>query len=182
MESWPGAGSLCREHLLLAWWGAGLTPVCRNTRSHDAAACVGPGTAQPRALHSCGYRCPGHHTTLGITQPQVSHCPSKKTFLYVVPATHVCTHAHTHVHAHTHEYTHAHAHARSSLPATRAHCCRVGSVSGHMNCFTSKQEQLESWISANKTFFLKPWVAAGACISSCYFLMTCFTMCRLGPG
>lgn len=143
---------------------------------------TGQGTAQlwvslPWASHN-----PGYHTATVITQPQVSHCPSRKVFLCAAPATQVCTRAHTHVHAHTHEYTHAHTHARSSLPATRAHCCRAGSVPGHMNCFTSKQEQLEPWISANKTFFLKPWVAAGACISSCYFLMTCFTMCRLGPG
>lgn len=32
-----------------------------------------------------------------------------------------------------------------------------------------------------QNLFLKPLVVTGACISFCYFLMTCFTMCGLGP-
>lgn len=171
MESWPSAGSRCPEHLLLARRGAGLTRGCRNTRSRAAAACAQPGTPspghpQPWAPTALGTQCPGYPMPWAPPAPGIA-------FPVHMPLSTHCTHVHLHTHAHTC--------APPRWPCT--HCCRAGSVSGCTNCSTSKQEQLEPWISANKAFFfLKPWVAASACISSCYFLMTCSTMCRLGPG
>lgn len=179
MESWPSAGSCCPEHLLLARRGAGLTRGCRNTRSRAAAACARPGTPSP------GHPQPWAHTALG------THCPEypmpwvlsalgTPSPGHCIPSAHAPLHAQPPLHTRALAHTHAHTCAPPRWPCT--HCCRAGSVSGCTNCLTSKQEQLEPWISANKAFFLKPWVAASACISSCYFLMTCSTMCRLGPG
>lgn len=76
--------------------------------------------------------------------------------------THVCTHVHPSLVTHT-------------------HCCRAELVSGWMKSSTSKQGTAGALDKCKQNLSFKPLVVTGACISSCYFLMTCFTTCRLGP-
>lgn len=176
MESWPSAGSRCPEHLLLARRGAGLTRGCRNTRSRDAAACARPGTPrpghpQPWAPPALGTQCPGHPlpwvpNALGTQCP--GHCiPSAHAPLH---ALHTCALAHacTHV-CPTPLAMHALLQSRLGVWVHELLYIKAGAAGALDKCKQS-------------LFFLKPWVAASACISSCYFLMTCSTMCRLGPG
>lgn len=180
MESWPGAGSLCPEHLLPAWRGAGLHA------GADTGGCAGTHAAPPR--HAAPRRAVPHRAARHPLQPdpgapaphgpRETHPSARSTCahpLVCVPTAHpslpvpCCGHG-SRVRAGVQ-------HAQPS-PVTRTCCCGAEFVSELLYIKAGTAGALDK---CKQNLFLKPLVVTGACISSCYFLMTCFTMCGLGP-